>query len=641
MTHGGVQGAVRVAVGPDQQPLLSGRHRLVRALRRGWRVTVRRRWHRARPLVLLALGISALVLGTIGYLQLRSATPRLGVLDSLYRAITLFAFGGAATPPIPLALQIARILAPVLTGYAAIGTVLALFREETRVLGIRLFVRRHVIVAGLGATGSRLALALVDHEPVVTIEADPTNARLAAAGLRGVRTLVGEATDELVLRRAGIRHASSVVVTCGSDGTNVDVAAAAAKLAAQRRRPLTIFAQLADLDLWSSLAAEGATFGTRLPRVRLEYFNVLATAAQLWLEQQPPTGTSHPADAERSSHVLIVGLEGVGEQLVLQIARMWGPRDPGEPAPPRLTIAGPEAKRQLADLEQRYPALERYCGLDARQMSIGSAAFQAGGAMVGPDDRCDVTDAYVALPDEGDALLAALALHARPDTLRVPVRVGVADAGAGIALVVESDEGRFGGITSFGVMTAATSEELLLRGTNELLARAQHAQWMRREQQRKTTGADNPNLRLWEELDEAQRETNRRFADDLHAKLELIGAMLVPAPLPDPAEPPFEFTADELELLARQEHERWMKEKLETGWRYGPHRDNDRKIHDQLKPWEELDEPNRDKDREAVEEIPQILAQAGFGIRRGAQREPAGSAHREQSETLAAGSGGL
>ena len=40
-------------------------------------------------------------------------------LDSLYRAVTLFGFGGAVNPPIPLSLQIARIVAPVLTGFAA------------------------------------------------------------------------------------------------------------------------------------------------------------------------------------------------------------------------------------------------------------------------------------------------------------------------------------------------------------------------------------------------------------------------------------------------------------------------------------------------------------------------------------------
>ena len=53
-----------------------------------------------------------------------------------------------------------------------------------------------------------------------------------------------------------------------------------------------------------------------------------------------------------------------------------------------------------------------------------------------------------------------------------------------------------------------------------------------------------------------------------------------------------------------------------AGWRFGVPRDDARKIHDQVKPWEELDEANRAKDREAVLEIPRMLAIAGFAIQR-------------------------
>jgi len=160
---------------PAEGPLVRHAHRL----RNLWRWRVRTRWHEARPLVLLILGISVLVLGTIGFMRLPS--ENYDFFDSFYRAITLFAFGGAVTPPVPTTLQIARILAPILTGYAAVGTIFALTREQARVAGIKLFVRNHVIVARLGASGARLAYAVADKEPVVVIESDPTNERVATA----------------------------------------------------------------------------------------------------------------------------------------------------------------------------------------------------------------------------------------------------------------------------------------------------------------------------------------------------------------------------------------------------------------------------------------------------------------------------
>jgi hypothetical protein len=587
--------------------------RVAHATRFNWRRHVRRRWHDVRPVVLLTLGISVLVLGTIGFEQYK--VVNYGFLDSLYRAITLFAFGGAVAPPVPPTLQIARVVAPVLTGYAAIGTILVLSREQARVLAIRLFVRRHVVVAGLGASGTRLALSLVDHEPVVAIEMASANAHLPTARVRGVRTLIGEATDELQLRRAGIDHARALVISCGQDSTNVDVAAAAAAQLHRRRSPLTIFVHLSDLDLWRSLAVEGATFGPGGRGLRLEYFNIMATGAQLLLERDSP----FPARAEHrplTPHVLIVGLEGVGEQLVLQIARTWASRSPSSGDELRITLAGPTANADLELLRERYPSLDAYGTLGARHGAIESASFQAGTAMLGDDGRCDVTKAFVCLADEGDALIAALALHTRPDAAGVSVTVALPDEHAGVGIMLASEHGRFAHIEPFGVLGRATSAQLLLRGSNELFARAQHAQWLRAQQAKGITAQDKPTMRPWEQLDESQREVNRRFADDIHRKLELANCMLVPMPLRDPVAPPFAFTAEELDRLAQEEHLRWVDDKLANGWRFGAQRDDSRKIHDQIKPWSELDEENRQWDRDAVLELPQTLELAGFRIQR-------------------------
>ncbi len=565
--------------------------------------------------MLLALGISVLVLGTIGFEQY---TPvQYSFLDSLYRAITLFAFGGAVAPPVPPTLQIARIIAPVLTGYAAIGTILVLTREQARVLGIRLFVRHHVIIAGLGASGSRLALSLVDHEPVVAIESDSGNEHLSTARVRGVRALVGEAADELQLRRAGIEHARALVISCGHDGTNVDVAAAAAAQVHRRRNPLTIFVHLGDLELWRSLAVEGATLGPTGRGLRLEYFNAMATGAQLLLERDPPFDAA-PRDGGSAlmPHVLIVGLQGVGEQLVLQIARLWGnqTRSPGDRL--RITLAGPAAGGDLELLRERYPSLDAYCELNARPGALESASFQEGAAMLGEDGRCDVTKAYVCLAEEGDALIAALALHAHPDSASVPVTVALPDEDAGIGIMLKSEHGRFAHIRPFGVLSRATSAQLLLRGSNELFARAQHAQWLRAQQAKGITVKDKPAMRPWEELDESEREVNRSFADDIQHKLDLANCMLVPMPLRDLEASRFAFMPEELELLAQEEHARWVDDKLANGWRYGAKRDDSRKLHDQIKPWHELDPENQQWDRDAVLELPQTLELAGFRIQR-------------------------
>ncbi len=586
-----------------------------------WRDRVRRQWRAIRPAALLALGVTVLVLGTIGFEQYkelvgaRHVSPY-GFLDSLYRAITLFAFGGAVAPPVPVTLQIARIIAPVLTGYAAVGVIVTLTREQARVLAIRLFLRRHVIVAGLGATGARLALSLIDKEPVVVVELGPPNEHLEAANARGVRILPGNANDEIVLRRAGIQHARALVVSCGSDGANVDVAAAAARALERSHHSLTVFVHLNDVDLWSTLAAEGATFGSPPAGMRVEYFNVLDAGAQLMVERNPPFDGGPGEGKPSRPHILLVGVEGVGEPLVLQIVRTWRSLEHGPEDRLRITLTGASAEQDVARLRQNYPALDGYCQLETRALAIASASFQAGAAMLDADQRCDVTRAYVCIRDPADALIASLALHARPDTVEVPVTVALPDADSGVGIALASDRGRFGAIEPFGVLGEAASSELLLRGMNELFARAQHAQWLRAQEAKGITAERKPAMRPWEELDETAREVNRRFADDIQNKLRLVGYMLVPMPLADANEPPFAFSTDEVELLAKEEHQRWVDDKLAEGWRYGPVRDDAHKIHDQIKPWEQLDEENRGWDRDAVRGLPSVIELAGFKLQK-------------------------
>lgn len=240
--------------------------------------------------------------------------------------------------------------------------------------------------------------------------------------------------------------------------------------------------------------------------------------------------------------------------------------------------------------------------------------------MLGEDGTCDVTRAYVCLEDEGRALTAALALHAAPDAVSVPVVATVADASAGVAVALQREDGRAANITAFGLLTEATSPELLLRGTTEILARAKHEQYLRDGVARGDTIESYPNMCAWEELTEDSREDNRKFVDGIGEKLRQAGCMLVPMSLRDPDEPLFEFDDEEMELLARGEHDRWMRAKLEDGWRFGSPRDDARKLHDKMVPWEQLSESDRDRDREPIRELPAMLDLTGYRIRRAGTR---------------------
>jgi len=71
-----------------------------------------------------------------------------------------------------------------------------------------------------------------------------------------------------------------------------------------------------------------------------------------------------------------------------------------------------------------------------------------------------------------------------------------------------------------------------------------------------------------------------------------------------------------LDRLARLEHERWLQERTQQGWRYGSVRDDQRKLHPDLVDWAELSDESAEKDRDAVQNIPRLLRATGFQILR-------------------------
>jgi hypothetical protein len=119
----------------------------------------------------------------------------------------------------------------------------------------------------------------------------------------------------------------------------------------------------------------------------------------------------------------------------------------------------------------------------------------------------------------------------------------------------------------------------------------------------------------WDNLPERIKESNRRQADHIGLKLKAIGCGI--SPLRDWEAPKFEFTSQQIEVMARMEHERWSQERRSAGWRYAPgERDRVRKTHPSLVDWGALPDSEKDKNRITVRELPHLLASAGFEIYR-------------------------
>lgn len=68
------------------------------------------------------------------------------------------------------------------------------------------------------------------------------------------------------------------------------------------------------------------------------------------------------------------------------------------------------------------------------------------------------------------------------------------------------------------------------------------------------------------------------------------------------------------ELLASNAHDIWARQRMAEGWRYGPERNDSRKEHPSLVPYEELSESEKEYDRKAAVETLKAIIALGYRI---------------------------
>jgi hypothetical protein len=565
-------------------------------------------WAHYRWLVIGVLGALAIALGYWGFSEVNDESAR-SVVDRLYRSIQLFPLESGAVPDPPWQLHVARVLAFGVAVYAAVSALTAILQEQFSRLHARWLARDHVIVCGLGRCGRLLARRFHDHGyRVVAIEKQLEVPAIGETRQDGVSVITGDATDPGLLRTAAIQRARHVVAVCGDDGTNISVAAEARRLCEGRRRPLGCYVQLDDSELERLLTLEELARPEADP-VRVEFFRPAKAAARVLLDEFPPFDAA--GDTRFGPpHLLVVGLGATGRALIIEAARRWRLLDaPSADGRLRITVVERAANQHAEALKLRYPSLEKTVELDVHDLDVIDVEFQRGDFFAASNGRADVTLACVCLGEDTRGLSAAVALRRllRPE---VPVVVRTTST-VGPADLVGSDAGGTG-IRTFPLYDRVCRPEVLLSGVTELLAHAIHEDYVRKQRAEGQTPATNPSMVDWGALPDTLKDSNRDQAADIGAKLAAVGCGIVT--LTDWSAPPLQFTVDEVELLARMEHDRWCRERTASGWTYGPERDADRKVSPYLVPWENLSEEIREYDRNTVRDLPQFLASAGFSV---------------------------
>lgn len=528
--------------------------------------------------------------------------------DIIYYDLQLFVLGSVPLQgqgPFNPALETARYLAAATTVYALAVAASALFGDSWR-RWRRRRAKGHAIVVGT----------------------TPTAAAIASRRAKMLKVLQIDTGDAAALRSVGIGRAQ-VVYACSADRDDVaaNVATALAAASLGRRDNLRINVQVTDPTLALGLKARRLMRENGVGQV-VDFFSVDEMAARRYVESDPFDEPVYP-------RIMVVGAGAFAQAIVVEFVTQWRQRSPRRTERVWVTLVDDHAAAVVDQLTDRWPVVREVCDIQAIDADVQTVLHENAAADL-PYYR-----AYFCQEDEHLALSTALSAVAlwRGGPKSVVVRLnqlgrhGAAFDDAGTLL--DNLGGRLSVVDVAeiaGDLVAQDREpvrdlaksvharyiaERLATGelATDELAKAIHESYLAREDAVGAAMGSTAAMRPWDELSPDLQHANQAQAKDFTTKLRRIECTIAPRSAHVPA---FQLRDDELEQLAMHEHDRWVAERSAQGWRYGPQRDEKRRLHPDMVPWDQLSEKSRNRDRDAVRNLPTIyetaLAEVGLQI---------------------------
>ncbi|HZQ00085.1 MAG TPA: RyR domain-containing protein [Reyranella sp.] len=473
--------------------------------------------------------------------------------------------------------------------------------------------RKHVVL--VGSSDISVALARNYREelgrPVIAIVPTEPGPAILPIEKAGADIVIGDASSPATLRKAGVPRATALIAAEDIGGAVVAVGSAVSQVGRERADqlpPLPFVMRLSHQEL-RDIATAHLSQSLRESRIALRLYVRERTIARGLLARYPADWGLPPGSHD--IHAVIVGLGEMGSELLLQLARIATPSTGRRMI---VTAIDRDADAQRHRLLSEYPNLGLCAELRFKQAEVHSGAISKQDVEDWLQSPLAATSIYVCCGDDRVNLSVALGLrracsHVGADT--APIFV---DQRAGAVQVKALPHIHGRGLDTLRIIAFGAIEEeadpfFLLEEEIDDLARRLHEHYLA------TVSTPGPALVPWPQLDETYRAANRSLADHLQMKLRALG--LHAASTVTDAD--WTWRTDdqpELEALARQEHERWCRDRWLRGWTFAERRDDSRLLHPDLVPYEKLDEAGKNKDRSIVLDLPKQLASLGIGLKR-------------------------
>ncbi len=530
------------------------------------------------------VAILAFVLGVVGmHWQMAAHGTAATWADAAYFSLRLFTFeydlGGNGDAPYAAdnwLLEVARFLAPATLTYAVVKGLMLAAANHLNLLRLSRW-KGHAVICGAGERGRQLAVALrKEGRQVVVIEKDEQVDTLADIRAAGARVVVGSGTDPARQADARLEHAAIVAAVTPCEESNLQVV-----LAASRRRsglPLRALAH--------ATRSFAEMFETRPPFARIVdgkecgFFDHDIAASRLLVSRYAADLVPDLLFASRPPRLLLAGDGDILPELLGVVVTQC---QYAEADVPRIDLVIVDADA----FAREFPLTHPHLGLVA-ELHLHVKPLPLVLRLDLAELRSDVHDhpydlAIVACREDIDTLTLARNLAQQTERVRRDIVAGLRPSTQLMRLFI--DEQPLAGVQPHDLVALGCSAEIVLHGRLDEVARGIHEAYLADQLAAGRGLGSAPALVPWEELPEGLRQANRAQADHIPIKRRTLA---------------ISDSAATIEALAVAEHRRWMAEKIVANWRHAADRDDARRLHPSIRPYDELSDAEKQKDRNTV-----------------------------------------
>ena len=531
--------------------------------------------------LVFVIGAVAFVSGFTGVYQLMGSTGKDPILwDLFYFTIRLFLFNydlqgeGIPYAPAPPLLQVARILAPLTVSFVAGKAFMLAVEYEYGVWRVRNW-KKHVVVCGIGKRGEYVATELRKAgRQVVVIEKNADVEALTELKRIGVRVVIGSGTNRLHQSQACIRDADLVLALTSSEETNLEVAEEAANRVSTQPMEIIIHAS----RQFAGVFEHHPLFNKIKHGTHVRFYDHYASGARMLLKKFAIELTTELTQTPRPPRILVVG-DGELISELLGVAMMQCQY--AFAGLPKLVVATPDLGLLGEQFPISHPQLEQVACVNFVSLSLPELGRLEPRTLIGGE----VFDlVFVACREDLKTLSLARHFTQQRRGDKAEKIVACLKPSTDVMRSI-ADKNWLPEVEIRNLVELGYKADVLLYGELDREARVLHEDYVKSQIAAGFTEATNPSLAAWENLPRSLRQANRAQADHIPVKQRALA---------------ISQSEQMVEALAEAEHRRWMAEKIVAGWRYSEQRDNARKLHPSLKPYSQLSEPEKQKDRDAV-----------------------------------------